>query len=393
MIPNPNTRILRQPDEHGRALIVGIESPVRGSVLRRWTPTAQSPSDVALLAAAIPVINRASNGAALPADVRAKLIELGILIDRKQVSAPSRLVCSLAAIGRDAAPDPDALVLAAGVRFEPTGRVPVLWSGRLVVDGLDLSGPTVWVEDPVSRVILPYRVPARWTRALARLLDGAPIAELTADARAAFHAARIVVTRAELRAQARRAATLVGRSRAQMITQLATTPFDLGLPRLQLEALQRHYRALAEEGWYGPSTQAPGRVMIHDEAASCFVHRQMGPLVTALMGAPWRPSYCYLARYRAGADLAPHVDRAQCGLTISMQIEHAPTMRRQAWPLKVELPATNGRKRVLQARMLDGEGIAFHGTRLLHWRDPLPAGEGTYLFMHFVDAGFRGALS
>jgi len=49
MIANPNIRILRKPDPSGRSLIVGIESPVRGSGLRTWSPSAESSSDLALL--------------------------------------------------------------------------------------------------------------------------------------------------------------------------------------------------------------------------------------------------------------------------------------------------------------------------------------------------------
>ena len=384
MIANPNTRIVRRAD-----LIVGIESPVKGAGLRTWAPARESSSDLALLAAAIPVINGASNGERLDGAVRARLVEHGILVHRRQVSAPSALACTLDATAIAPAPRADELVLAAGVRFEPTGGVPIL-SRHLPTDRLDLDGPTAWVEDPVTRVVLPYRVPARWTRPLARLLDGAPIAELAADARAAFHAAGILLSRADLRAHARRAAALVDRSRAQLASQLATTPFALGIPPLMLRALARHYRALDGEGWFGPSPQAPGRVTIYEEPASMFVHRQLGPLASALMVAPWKPSYCYLARYRAGADLPPHVDREQCGLTISIQIELTPARaRRHAWPLCVELPS----KKILRARMLDGEGVAFHGTKLTHWRDPLPArASGTYLFMHFVEASFRGAL-
>jgi len=381
MIANPNTRIVRQSEQ-----IVGIESPVKGSGLRIWAPTTE---DRPLLAAAIPVINGASNGATLADDLRARLVEHGILVHRRQVSAPSLHACALEVVGP--APAADQLVLAAAVRFEPRGGVPIL-SRDLPARGLDLDGPIAWVEDPVTRIAFPYHVPARWTRALARTLEGAPIAELTAEARAAFHAAGILLSRDDLRAHARRAAAILDRSRAQLATQLATTPFELGIPRLQLRALARHYRALDEQGWFGPSAQAPGRGVIYEEPASMFFHRQCGALASALMGARWKPSYCYLARYRPGAGLPRHVDREQCGLTISIQIELTPARaRRAAWPLCVELSAPN--KQILRARMLDGEGVAFHGTKLAHWRDPLPArASGTYLFMHFVEESFRGAL-
>jgi hypothetical protein len=388
MIPNPNTRIVRRIDRHGRELVVGVESPVKGFGLRQWKFSPDLAADRALLKAALPVVNGTSRGDKLSAGIRDRLAELGILVPRRHVSATPRLVCALESLGDDEA-DPDTLVLGAGVRFERTGRVPAILSRRLFVDGLDLSGPTVWVEDPMTRVVFPYRVPARWIQALERLLDGRPIAELPATARSAFHAAGILVSADQLRAHEQRVARRVARARTEMAADMATRPFELGIPPLQLRALQRHCQALFAEGWFGSSTQSPKRVVIHDEVASCFLHRQLGALATAIMGTPWRPSYCYLACYGAGADLAPHVDREQCGLSISLRLEQTPvTDRRRAWPLQARLAGG----RTLRARMLDGEAVAFQGTKLVHWRDPLPAGSATYLFLHFVENAFEGVL-
>ncbi|HTJ44148.1 MAG TPA: hypothetical protein VL463_18705 [Kofleriaceae bacterium] len=367
--------------------MIAVESPVKGSGLRRWNLVARQATDLALLEAALPVINGASNGERLPAQVRARLLELGVLVHRKQVSAPSRLVCPLEAPPARARAIGEELDVAAGVHFDRSRPVPSALARELVLDGLDLSGPTVWVEDPVTRVAFPYRVPARWASALERTLDGRPVAALTAEARAAFHAAGILVSEADRRAHAKRAAWLGGRGRELLATQLTTTPFPLGIPPLQLRALQRHYRALDAEGWFGSAKQAQGRSMIRDEAASAFLQRQLFSLLTALTGKQWRSTGAYLGIYRPGSELEPHTDGGSGGLTVSLQVELTPKVpRARAWPLALERPAKLGPRRVLQARMLDGEFVAFHGTDIRHWRRPLHEGaRGTFLFMNFED--------
>jgi hypothetical protein len=387
MIANPNTRIVRGADRQGRETVIAVESPVKGSGLRRWNLVAQQAADVALLEAALPVLEGASTSERLPAEVRARLHELGVLVQRKQVSAPSRLLCTLEAPPAGEHASGEDLEVAAGVHFDRNRPVPSTLGRELVLGGLDLTGPTVWVEQPVTGVVFPYRVPARWTVALERTLEGRPVAALGAEARAAFHAAGILSSAADRRAHAKRAAWLNGRGRELLTTQLATTPFPLGIPPLQLRALQRHYRALDAEGWFGHAKHAPGRSMIHDEPASAFLQRQLNPLLAALTGKQWRRTGCYLGIYRPGADLEPHTDGGAGGLTMSLQVELTPTVpRARAWPLAIELPAKRAPRRVLQARMLDGEFVTFHGTDLRHWRRPLRKGAfGTFLFMNFVD--------
>ncbi|MCE9573146.1 MAG: hypothetical protein K8W52_08310 [Deltaproteobacteria bacterium] len=388
MIANPNIRLVRGADRQGRETVIAVESPVKGSGLRRWNLVAQHATDVALLEAALPVIHGASKAERLSADVRARLRELGVLVNRNEVSAPSRMRCPLEAPPEGARATDDDLVVAASVHFDRNCPVPSTLARELVLDGLDLSGPTVWVEDPVTRVVFPYRVPARWVAALERTLDGRPAAALPAEARAAFHAAGILVSAVERRAHAKRAAWLNGRGRELLTTQLTTTPFPLGIPPLQLRALQHHYRVLDAEGWFGHAKHAHGRSMIHDEPASVFLQRQLLPLLTALTEKPWRTTGCYLGIYRPGSELEPHTDGGQGGLTMSLQIELTPAVpRARAWPLAIELPANRGRRRVLQARMLDGEFVTFHGTDLRHWRGPLRQdARGTFLFMNFVEA-------
>ncbi len=387
MIGNPHARVVRSRDASGHDRIVRIESPIKGIGLRTWR--IESDRDLDLLAAARPIINGKSHGEDLSRDIHAALADVGVLIPRQRLSTPARLACELRAV-RSAACDAQPLVLAPAVRFEESGGVPEAYAERgLFIDGLDLSGPTAWVEQPATGMVFPYRVPTRWCGHLTRLLSGrASIAALPTGLRRACHAAQIVMTAKEIRRVDEAVVHLRTESHAQVRAQSRTGPLNLAFPTLQLRALQRHYRLLARNGWFNPSCrQSPGRMFIHNEPVSVFFHRQMSSVISALMGTAWKPSYCFLARYRPGADLRRHVDREACGMTLSWQIEHTPsTNRAHAWPLKIELPAGRRRPRVVASRLVDGEMVAFDGRKLVHFRHALRPGHTvTCLFLHFVD--------
>lgn len=387
MIGNPHARVVRSRAANGNDLVVRIESPIKGVGLRTWR--IESDVDLELLAAARPIINGDSNGADLPSDVHEALVDVGLLIPRRRRSASAKFECRMQA-DRAATIDARHLVVTPSVHFETSGGVPAAYAERgLFVDGLDLSGPTAWVEQPGTRLVFPYRVPVRWCGYLARLLGGrTSIAALPIDVRRAFHSAQIVMTAKQIRRLDETAVRLRTALRRQVRAQSHTGPMDLAFPPLQLRALQRHYEFLVRNGWFHPSCrQSPGRMFIHNEDASGFFHRQMSSVVSALMGSPWKPSYCFLARYRPGADLRRHVDREACGMTLSWQIDHTPkTSRANGWPLEIELPNGRRRPRVVASRLVDGEMVAFDGRKLVHFRNPLPQRHTvTCLFLHFVD--------
>jgi len=391
MIANPNVRAISQKNARGRETHLRIEAPVKGVGLS--ISQIDASSDHAFLRVALPIINGQLNLKPMALAQRKALAAVGLLVEKSQVSAEQRLSCELEPL---LDPVSSALTIAPSVYLETRGRIPRAFAHRnLFVDGLDFSGPTLWVEHPATQIVFPFRVPTRWVRQIARLLSGDLLpAALPENLRSALLSANVLIGHQGARAQVRLRNRLGGELRERIKSQGFTLGYDFGLPPLMLRALQAHYRALADEGWFQPTCrQSPRRMIIHNEAASSFLHRQMGHLISTVMGERWAPSYCFLARYRPGATLERHLDRSQCGISISLQIEQTRT-RRRAWPLEIA-PASNrrGKARTVPVRLVDGEALIFQGTNLAHSRGRLKArSTATYLFLHFVRHGFRGGL-
>ena len=94
---------------------------------------------------------------------------------------------------------------------------------------------------------------------------------------------------------------------------------------VQLAALRRYYRALVAEGHVALGDgQVALRYIAHDEPLARVLHAQLRGFVSDLAGAPFKPSYVYFSSYREGATLAPHTDRAQCELSISLLLDYTP---------------------------------------------------------------------
>lgn len=134
--------------------------------------------------------------------------------------------------------------------------------------------------------------------------------------------------------------------------------------------------------------QVRGRYGWHNESLSRFFHHQFRDLVSRLAGRPVRPSYSYVSAYRGGAVLDRHTDREQCEYTVSLLLGESGPGIDGGWPLLLDTP--QGRVSVIQQ---PGEAVLFRGTRVPHWRPPLPDGSThTSLLFHYVPAEFRGTL-
>jgi len=203
--------------------------------------------------------------------------------------------------------------------------------------------------------------------------------------------AGILVRRVDLaRAAELRAAELLTASQAFRTNGHAIVPRLV--PRAQLAALQRYYRALVDEGVlrYGDG-QVERRHAVHNEAVSRMFLTALTPIVRAVVGEPVKPSYAYFASYREGAVLHNHRDREQCEFSISFLIDYAPAPDGPSpWPLWVR----RERDEVgLPLHQNVGDGIFYKGCELYHSRAALPDGHrSTHLFFHYVPAAFSGKL-
>ena len=155
-------------------------------------------------------------------------------------------------------------------------------------------------------------------------------------------------------------------------------------------ALRRYYRYQIRSGAIQLGDgQSPLRYRAHNEPVARFFHHQIAATLSAVAGEPLKPSYVYLASYLAGAELKKHLDREQCEFSITFCLDFSPEPELAApWPISLDTPA--GTVTVYQAL---GDGLAYRGTRLPHYRSKLGQGHtSTSIFFHYVRQGFSGSL-
>ena len=155
-------------------------------------------------------------------------------------------------------------------------------------------------------------------------------------------------------------------------------------------ALRRYYRCLIRTGTVRlGDAQSSLRYVVHDEPVARFFHQQITSVLSAIAGQPLKPSYVYLASYVSGAELKKHVDREQCEFSITFCLDFSPEPEfATPWPICLDTP--DGKVTVYQAL---GDGLAYRGTRLPHYRNKLGPGKtSTSVFFHYVSADFEGRL-
>jgi hypothetical protein len=155
-------------------------------------------------------------------------------------------------------------------------------------------------------------------------------------------------------------------------------------------ALRRYYRCLIRTGMIRlGDEQSSLRYVVHNEPVARFFHQQIAQVFSAVAGQPLKPSYVYLASYLSGAELKKHVDREQCEFSITLCLDFSPEPG-LATPWPICLDTANGTVTVHQAL---GDGLAYRGTRLPHYREKLGPGQtSTSIFFHYVSADFEGRL-
>src|SRR5215469_3911846 len=157
-----------------------------------------------------------------------------------------------------------------------------------------------------------------------------------------------------------------------------------------LAALRRYYRYRIRAGMIRlGDEQSSLRYVVHNEPVALFFHQQIAPVLSTVAEQPLKPSYVYLASYLSGAELKKHVDREQCEFSITLCLDFSPEPEvATPWPICLDTVA--GQVRVYQAL---GDGLAYRGTRLPHYREKLGRGQtSTSIFFHYVSAGFEGRL-
>jgi hypothetical protein len=136
--------------------------------------------------------------------------------------------------------------------------------------------------------------------------------------------------------------------------------------------------------------QVPKRYRAHNDPVLRRVQSRLLPLIQAVVGVRVKPSYAYLAAYAEGAVLHRHVDRPQCAYSMTLLVDYTPEPALEsAWPIRLALP--DAEALVYQSL---GDALVYAGTRLVHFREPLPAGHtSTSLLLHYVASDFTGDLN
>jgi hypothetical protein len=270
-----------------------------------------------------------------------------------------------------------------------SGELPsALSSQRELLAGFALQGSVAWVPSATGS-LLPFWLGPRLDAFVRSLRKGEPIFPVDWNlCRPLMKAGILVAADGDSEQSDSIGATLAKSAllfRAKGYAPLA----DLIHP-FHIAALRRYYRYLIRTGALPLGDgQSARRYVAYNDPVTRFFHRQMCEALSAVAGEELKPSYVYLASYLGSAELKKHTDRAQCEYSVTLCLDFSPEPRLETpWPIRLDTPT--GTTIVYQAI---GDGLAYRGTRLPHYRDVLGVGQtSTSIFFHYVPADFAGSL-
>jgi hypothetical protein len=178
---------------------------------------------------------------------------------------------------------------------------------------------------------------------------------------------------------------------ATLFQQKGYAPISDLIHPFHVAALRRYCRNLIRTGAVRlGDRQSARRYIAYNEPVARFFHHQIAKTLSVITGEPVKPSYVYMASYLSGAELKKHTDREQCEFSITFCLDFSPEPKCETpWP--IELDTVRGTVKVYQAL---GDGLAYRGTRLPHYRGILAEGQtSTSIFFHYVSESFTGALA
>ncbi len=280
--------------------------------------------------------------------------------------------------------NPQCTVLASGQLPEE------LESHRDLLEGFHLQGTVAWVRDPAVGSFSPFWLGPRLQAAVSSLRAGEAATDSLPPKVLCLLAEAGILTPAEY--AERRLATWgeTVKKRSQMFREKGYAPLDNLIHPFNLAALRRYYRHATRLGAIKlGDDQSSRRYVAHNEKVARFFHHQILKAISAVAGEVIKPSYVYLASYLGGAELKKHTDRQQCEFSVTLCLDFSPEPELEtSWPIRLDTP--EGTVTVYQAL---GDGLAYRGTSVPHYRDILGAGHtSTSIFFHYVPSDFPGPL-
>ena len=265
-----------------------------------------------------------------------------------------------------------------------------LASQEELLSAFALRGTIAWLRDANSNSLIPFWLGPKLESLVRKLRIGEPIPDsMPAFARSILASAGILAS-AESTAQRRVKRDEALGNAAEVFRRKGYAPLHGLIHPFHTAALRRYYRYRIRTGAIPLGDgQSPRRYAAYNDPVARFFHRQIALPLSAVAGEPLKPSYVYLASYLSGAELKKHVDREQCEFSITLCLDFSPEPA-LATPWPIQMDTSTGTVTVYQAL---GDGLAYRGTRLPHYRSKLGNGQtSTSIFFHYVAADFTGSL-
>jgi hypothetical protein len=265
-----------------------------------------------------------------------------------------------------------------------------LASQRDLLAGFTLEGTIAWVRNPASGNLLPFWLGPQLAGVVRGLRQNDPVTLAIPECtRNILVAAHILIPAGPADQPDWKCEDMLGKA-SLLFREKGYAPLSGLIHPFHIAALRRYYRYLIRTGSIRLGDgQSPRRYVAYNEPVAQFFHRAIAPILSAVAGESLRPSYVYMASYLSGAELKKHTDRAQCEYSVTLCLDYSPEPALETpWPIRLDIPT--GTVTVYQAL---GDGLAYRGTRLPHYRSRLGEGQtSTSIFFHYVGADFPGSL-
>jgi hypothetical protein len=273
----------------------------------------------------------------------------------------------------------------------PDARLPdELASRKELVSGFALQGMIAWVRNPATGNLLPFWLGPQLEAVVQGLRPDEPVPSSVPDnARRLLAAANILISGDRTGQRVRQREEIVSKASA-LFREKGYAPLGDLIHPFHLAALRRYYRYLIRIGAIRLGDgQSPRRYVAYNEPVARFFHQDIAATLSAVAGEALKPSYVYMASYLSGAELKKHTDREQCEFSVTLCLDFSPEpILETPWPIQLDTPA--GTATIFQTL---GDGLAYRGTRLPHYRDVLGEGQtSTSIFFHYVGEDFSGSL-
>jgi hypothetical protein len=262
-----------------------------------------------------------------------------------------------------------------------------------LLSGFVLQGTMAWVRNPATENLLPFWLGPQLERVAQALRPNEPVSSsVPTSERCILTAAGILVPhdRKDRTAQRDHERGAMVRKAAAFFREKGYAPLGELIHPFHIAALRRYYRYLIRTGAIRLGDgQSPRRYVAYNEPVARFFHQDIAPTLSAVAGEALKPSYVYMASYLSGAELKKHTDREQCEFSVTLCLDFSPEPALETpWPIQLDTPTST-----LTVYQALGDGLAYRGTRIPHYRSALGEGQtSTSIFFHYVGADFAGSL-